>query len=128
MAGGLGTRMKSAVPKHFHPILGRRMVDWVIETGRATGADPLVVVASPAGRDEFADSGVTIAVQEIPLGTGDAVRVARDAIGDHAGDVLVLSGDTPLLTPELLKQLVEAHHREQAAATILSAEPPDPRV
>jgi bifunctional UDP-N-acetylglucosamine pyrophosphorylase/glucosamine-1-phosphate N-acetyltransferase len=128
MAGGLGTRMKSAVPKHFHPILGRRMVDWVIETGRASGADPLVVVASPAGRDEFASSGVTIAVQEIPLGTGDAVRVARAAIGEHQGDVLVLSGDTPLLTPELLERLVETHHREQAAATILSAEPPDARV
>ena len=120
MAGGLGTRMKSAVPKHFHPILGRRMVDWVIEAGRASGADPLVVVASPAGRDEFADSGVTIAVQETPLGTGDAVRVAREAIGGHAGDVLVLSGDTPLLTPELLERLVETHHRERAAATILS--------
>src|SRR5580765_2112573 len=112
MAGGLGTRMKSAVPKHFHPILGRRMVDWVLEAGRATGADPLVVVASPAGRDEFAGSGVTIAVQETPLGTGDAVRVAREALGEPGGDVLVLSGDTPLLTTELLAQLVETHHRE----------------
>src|SRR3954454_11874739 len=128
MAGGLGTRMKSAVPKHFHPILGRRMVDWVIETGRASGADPLVVVASPAGRDEFAGNSVTIAVQETPLGTGDAVRVARQALREHRGDVLVLSGDTPLLTPELLGRLVETHHREQAAATILSAEPPDARV
>jgi bifunctional UDP-N-acetylglucosamine pyrophosphorylase/glucosamine-1-phosphate N-acetyltransferase len=128
MAGGLGTRMKSAVPKHFHPILGRRMVDWVIEAGRASAADPLVVVASPAGSDEFADSGVTVAVQPTPLGTGDAVRVARQALGKHTGDVLVLSGDTPLLTPELLGRLVETHHREQAAATILSAEPPDARV
>src|SRR4029078_11460225 len=116
MAGGLRTRMKSAVPKHFHPILGRRMCAWVIETGRATGADPLVVVASPAGRDEFADSGVTIAVQESPVGTGHAARVAREAIGDHAGDVLVLSGDTPRRTPELLEQLFQAHLREQAAA------------
>jgi bifunctional UDP-N-acetylglucosamine pyrophosphorylase / glucosamine-1-phosphate N-acetyltransferase len=128
MAAGLGTRMKSAVPKHFHPILGRRMVDWVIEAGRTTGAEPLVVVASPAGRDEFAESGVTIAVQETPLGTGDAVRVARQALGEHTGDVLVLSGDTPLLTPELLGRLVATHHRERAAATILSAEPPDARV
>src|SRR3954467_4134728 len=128
MAGGLGTRMKSAVPKHFHPILGRRMVDWVIESGRASGADPLVVVASPAGSDEFADSGVTVAVQPTPLGTGDAVRVGRQALGEHTGDVLVLSGDTPLLTPELLGRLVETHYREQAAATILSAEPPDARV
>src|SRR5882762_10783900 len=64
MAGGLGTRMRSALPKHFHPILGRRMVDWVIETGREAGAAPLVVVASPSTRGEFADSGVEVAVQE----------------------------------------------------------------
>jgi bifunctional UDP-N-acetylglucosamine pyrophosphorylase / glucosamine-1-phosphate N-acetyltransferase len=128
MAGGLGTRMKSAVPKHFHPILGRRMVDWVLEAGRGLGAAPLVVVASPAGRDQFADAGVTVAVQETPLGTGDAVRVARVALAAHDGDVLVLSGDTPLLTPELLGRLVDTHRREGAAATILSAEPPDARV
>src|SRR2546430_3144564 len=91
MAGGLGTRMRSAVPKHFHPILGRRMVDWVIETGRATGADPLVVVSSPAARGEFAESGIDVAIQEEPLGTGDAVRSARAAFDGYEGDVLVLS-------------------------------------
>ena len=48
MAGGLGTRMRSAVPKHLHPILGRRMVDWIVEAGRAAGAAPIVIVASPA--------------------------------------------------------------------------------
>ena len=128
MAGGLGTRMRSAVPKHFHSILGRRMVDWVIETGRETGADPLVVVASPAGRDEFASSGVTVVVQDPPLGTGDAVRTARQALESHDGDVLVLSGDTPLLTSQLLLDLVATHRRESAAATILSAEPADPRL
>ena len=128
MAGGLGTRMRSALPKHFHAILGRRMVDWVVETGREAGASPLVVVASPAGRDEFAASGVTVAVQEQALGTGDAIRAARPALADYEGDVLVLSGDTPLLTANLLGELVATHRREQAAATILSAEPPDPRV
>jgi bifunctional UDP-N-acetylglucosamine pyrophosphorylase/glucosamine-1-phosphate N-acetyltransferase len=128
MAGGLGTRMRSAVPKHFHSILGRRMVDWVLETGRETGADPLVVVASPAGRDEFASSGVTVVVQDPPLGTGDAVRTARRALESHDGDVLVLSGDTPLLTAQLLRDLVTTHRRESAAATILSAEPADPRI
>ena len=128
MAGGLGTRMRSAVPKHLHPILGRRMVDWIIETGRQTGANPIVVVASPATRDEFADSGVDVAVQETPLGTGDAVRAARTALEDHSGDVLILSGDTPLLTAALLGELVDSHHREGADATILSAEPSDPRL
>ena len=128
MAGGLGTRMHSAVPKHFHPILGRRMVDWVIETGRETGADPLVVVTSPAGADEFEGCGVTVAIQEEPLGTGDAVRAARTVLGGHDGDLLVLSGDTPLITSGLLAELAATHRRERAAATILSAEPPDPRL
>src|SRR5438094_1990783 len=102
MAGGLGTRMRSELPKHFHPILGRRMVDWVIETGRETGADPLVVVASPAAQGEFVGAGVTVAVQPTPLGTGDAVRSARDSLATYPGDVLILSGDTPLLTSTLL--------------------------
>jgi bifunctional UDP-N-acetylglucosamine pyrophosphorylase/glucosamine-1-phosphate N-acetyltransferase len=120
--------MQSALPKHFHPILGRRMVDWVIETGREAGADPLVVVASPAARDEFEASRATVAVQERPLGTGDAVRAARNALVGFDGDVLILSGDTPLLTAGLLESLLEAHRTSGAAATILSAIPPDPRV
>src|SRR5262245_62970737 len=128
MAGGLGTRMKSAVPKHFHPILGRRMIDWIIETGRETGARPMVVVASPAARDEFGDSEVEVAVQEKPLGTGDAVLTARAALAQYDGDVLVLSGDTPLLTAALIEALVDTHRRERADATILSAEPEDPRL
>jgi bifunctional UDP-N-acetylglucosamine pyrophosphorylase/glucosamine-1-phosphate N-acetyltransferase len=128
MAGGLGTRMRSALPKHFHPILGRRMVDWILETGREAGAATLVVVASPSTRGEFADSGVEVAVQETPLGTGDAVRAARGALEASAGDVLVLSGDTPLLTAQLLRDLVETHHRAGADATILSSEPADPRL
>ena len=128
MAGGLGTRMKSAVPKHFHPILGRRMVDWIIATAHETGADPIVVVASPSTRDQFVHSAVEVVVQESPLGTGDAVRAARAALERHEGDVLVLSGDTPLLTAELLHALLDTHHREDADATILSAEPDDPRL
>ncbi len=128
MAGGLGTRMRSSVPKHFHELLGRRMVDWIIETGRAAAAEPIVVVASPATRDEFAASPVTVAIQETPLGTGDAVRCAREALAGQTGDVLVLSGDTPLLTAGLLRELVDAHRRADAAATILSAVPPDPRI
>jgi bifunctional UDP-N-acetylglucosamine pyrophosphorylase/glucosamine-1-phosphate N-acetyltransferase len=129
MAGGLGTRMRSAVPKHLHPLLGRRMVDWVVEAGRAAGADPLVVVASPATRGDFDGiDGVTVAVQERALGTGDAVRSARTALEGRADDVLVLSGDTPMLTPELLRDLVAAHREQAVAATILSAIPPDPRL
>src|SRR5439155_10186525 len=75
MAAGLGTRMRSSTPKHLHPLLGRRIVDWVISAARAAGAQPLVVVASPETRDGF--DGLDVAVQQQPLGTGDAVRAAR---------------------------------------------------
>ncbi|MFL6030028.1 MAG: NTP transferase domain-containing protein, partial [Gaiellaceae bacterium] len=106
MAGGLGTRMRSATPKHLHPLLGRRLVDWVLAAARPLGPQPLVVVASPETAAAFED--LTVAVQDEPLGTGDAVRRARDAVGD-AQEVLVLSGDTPLLTTALLAGLVETH-------------------
>ena len=124
MAAGLGTRMRSAVPKHLHPLLGRRLVDWVIAAARAAGADPLVVVTSPEARDAF---DTQVAVQERPLGTGDAVRSAREALAGFDGDVLVLNGDVPGLTGELLEALLETHRREGAAATVLSFEPPDVR-
>ena len=125
MAGGLGTRMRSAVPKHLHPILGRRMVDWVLEAARPLGPAPLVVIASPETRDAFGD--VQVAVQERALGTGDAVRAARSAVGATPQSLLVLSGDTPLLTTGLLEQLVETHRREEAGATVLTFEPEDVR-
>ena len=124
MAGGLGTRMRSALPKHLHPILGRRMVDWVLAAARPLGPSPLAVVASPDTASLF--DGVDVAVQERPLGTGDAVRSARDALAG-ADEVLVLSGDTPLLTTELLKGLLAAHRGSGAAATVLSFVPDDIR-
>jgi bifunctional UDP-N-acetylglucosamine pyrophosphorylase / glucosamine-1-phosphate N-acetyltransferase len=120
MAAGRGTRMRSATPKHLHPLLGRRMVDWVLEAARALSPEPLVVVASPdtsAGLD-----GATVVVQQEARGTGDAVATAREALDGFAGDVLVLSGDTPLLTTELLEALVAAHREGDAAVTVLAAE------
>jgi bifunctional UDP-N-acetylglucosamine pyrophosphorylase/glucosamine-1-phosphate N-acetyltransferase len=121
MAAGLGTRMRSATPKHLHPLLGRRVVDWVLEAVRPLGAAPLVVVASPDTAGAF--DGIDVAVQERPLGTGDAVRAAHDAIAGRAEDVLVLSGDAPLLSSELLGALLETHRAEAAAATVLAFEP-----
>jgi bifunctional UDP-N-acetylglucosamine pyrophosphorylase/glucosamine-1-phosphate N-acetyltransferase len=125
LAGGLGTRMRSQTPKHFHHLLGRRMVDWVVEAARAVEAEPLVVVTSPGGASSF--DGVAVAVQREPLGTGDALSSAREALDGTRGDLLVLSGDTPRLSPELVRDLLEAHRREGAAATVLSFRPGDPR-
>jgi bifunctional UDP-N-acetylglucosamine pyrophosphorylase / glucosamine-1-phosphate N-acetyltransferase len=123
MAAGLGTRMKSATPKHLHPLLGRRLVDWVVAAVEPLGANPLVLVVAPDAVHAFERNEV--AVQEKPLGTGDALRAARAKVGG-AEQVLVASGDHPRLSPELLQQLVEEHRRSGAAATVLSFEPPDP--
>jgi bifunctional UDP-N-acetylglucosamine pyrophosphorylase / glucosamine-1-phosphate N-acetyltransferase len=125
MAGGLGTRMKSATPKHLHLILGRRMVDWVIAAARDAGVTRVVVVASPDSAGSY--DGLEVAVQEQPLGTGDAARSARAALEDSEGDILVLNGDVPALRPDTLQALVDTHRRENAAATVLSFEPDDAR-
>jgi bifunctional UDP-N-acetylglucosamine pyrophosphorylase/glucosamine-1-phosphate N-acetyltransferase len=120
MAGGLGTRMRSSVPKHLHPLLGRRVVDWVIDSARGAGADPLVVVASPETRDAY--EGLEVAVQERPLGTGDAVAAGRALLEGFAGHVLVLDAAAPLLTADHLQSLVDEHEQGEATVTILSFE------
>ncbi|HLY93542.1 MAG TPA: NTP transferase domain-containing protein [Gaiellaceae bacterium] len=125
MAGGLGTRMKSATPKHLHPLLGRRMVDWVVRAAQDAGVQRVVVVASPDSASSF--DGLEVAVQETALGTGDAVRAARAALADAKGDVLVLNGDVPALRPETVHALVDAHRGASAAATVLAFEPDDAR-
>ena len=124
MAAGIGTRMKSATPKHLHPLLGRRMVDWVVDAARGAGVERLVVVASPETSRLLED--VEVVVQEEPLGTGDAVRCARAALADFGGDVLVLNGDVPALRPETIRALVDTHRAAGAAATVLAFEPADP--
>jgi bifunctional UDP-N-acetylglucosamine pyrophosphorylase/glucosamine-1-phosphate N-acetyltransferase len=125
MAGGLGTRMKSATPKHLHPLLGRRMVDWVVQAAKDAGVERIVVVASPDTADAY--DGVEVAVQEAALGTGDAVRSARGLLAGFPGDVLVLNGDVPALTADQIRALVDTHRREGAAGTVLAFEPDDRR-
>ena len=121
MAAGLGTRMRSATPKHLHPLLGRRMVDWVLAAVEPLSPEPLVVVASPETAAGFGGAeGPLVAVQEQPRGTGDAVASARGSLDGVAGDVLVLSGDTPLVTGELLQALVDGHRAADADVTVLS--------
>jgi bifunctional UDP-N-acetylglucosamine pyrophosphorylase / glucosamine-1-phosphate N-acetyltransferase len=123
MAAGLGTRMKSATPKHLHPLLGRRLVDWVVAAVEPLGADPLVLVVAPDAVHAF--DGRDVAVQEKPLGTGDSLRAARAKL-EGAQQLLVVSGDHPRLSSRLLQQLVDEHRRSGAPATVLSFEPPDP--
>jgi len=129
MAAGLGTRMLSERPKHLHPLLGRRLLDWSIAPVLPLEPDPLVVVCSPATRGELDGTlppGATLAVQQEPRGTGDAVAAARPALEGFDGDVFVLDGAAPLLTTELLQALLDEHRRAEAAVTVLSIEPDEP--
>ena len=127
MAAGLGTRMRSKVPKHLHPLLGRRLMDWPIEAACGLDPDPVVVVLSPETAEAAGTiDGARVAIQHEPRGTGDAVASARGELDGFEGDVLVLSGDVPLLTPGLLGELVADHRRESADVTVLSFEPVDP--
>jgi len=124
MAGGLGTRMRSQLPKHLHPLLGKRLVDWVIDASRSLDPERLVVVTSPGSAEAY--DGVEIAVQERPLGTGDAAATAQKALDGFEGAILIVPGDAPLVTAEILEEVVDAHAREQASVTLLSFTSPVP--
>jgi bifunctional UDP-N-acetylglucosamine pyrophosphorylase/glucosamine-1-phosphate N-acetyltransferase len=129
MAAGLGTRMNSARPKHLQPLLGRRMIDWVLAAAAPLDPAPFLVVTSPAARPELEASlpvPLEVVEQPRPLGTGDAVASARAALEGFEGDLLVLAGDTPLLTSDVLRELVEEHRASGAVVTVLSFEADDP--
>ncbi|GHJ17645.1 bifunctional protein GlmU [Micromonospora sp. AKA38] len=131
LAAGEGKRMKSSLPKVLHPLLGRTLLGHVLAAAGPLGADRTVVVVGH-GADQVrahlteVAPAATPVLQERQLGTGHAVRIALDAVPDAAGTVVVINGDVPLLRPETVGALVEAHEDAAAAATVLAAEVPDP--
>jgi bifunctional UDP-N-acetylglucosamine pyrophosphorylase / glucosamine-1-phosphate N-acetyltransferase len=126
LAAGQGTRMRSRVPKMLHDICGRPMIDWTVAAARESGAGSVVVVGSPGGALEgrLAD-GVALAIQPRADGTGGAVLAAADHLGGD-GAVLVVNGDAPLVTPDALRALADAHAASGAAATIVTTTLDDP--
>jgi bifunctional UDP-N-acetylglucosamine pyrophosphorylase / glucosamine-1-phosphate N-acetyltransferase len=128
LAAGLGTRMKSRVPKVLHALCGRPMLDYVLDAADgATGSRPIVVY-SPATelvRDAVAGRADT-ALQDEPRGTGDAVRAALEALPEETEEVLILSGDVPLVKAELLSALLEARALDHAAMALVAVDALDP--
>ncbi len=120
LAAGLGTRMRSRLPKVLHPICGRPMLAYVLDAAReATGMRPLVVY-SPATeqvREAFADEA-DFALQQEPRGTGDAVRAALQAVPDDVEEIIVTNGDKPLLRADVLGRLLARHRAEHAVMSI----------
>jgi bifunctional UDP-N-acetylglucosamine pyrophosphorylase/glucosamine-1-phosphate N-acetyltransferase len=126
MAGGQGTRMRSRVPKVLHPICGRPMALWPVHAALEAGAGRVVVVGGPdRALEPVLPDGVILAVQEQPLGTGDAVRSAAEHI-DPDAPVVVLSGDVPLITAEAIRSLANTHQSSGAKATMVTAVLDDP--
>ncbi|MDR1236639.1 MAG: bifunctional UDP-N-acetylglucosamine diphosphorylase/glucosamine-1-phosphate N-acetyltransferase GlmU [Propionibacteriaceae bacterium] len=130
MAAGAGTRMKSVRPKVLHEVAGRSMIAHAIKAANALAPDRLAVVIGHEREQvqqhlaEFAPH-VLIAVQEQPLGTGDAVRAGLSVLPDISGEIVVTSGDVPLLKGETLRRLVASHRQTGSAVTVLTAVVPD---
>jgi bifunctional UDP-N-acetylglucosamine pyrophosphorylase / glucosamine-1-phosphate N-acetyltransferase len=127
MAAGRGTRMRSQLPKVLHPLCGRPLILWPVEAAREAGAERVVVVLGREGEEvqRALPPGVEIALQDPPAGTGDAVLSAREALAG-ASDVIVLSGDHPLLDAGFVTALAERHAASGAAATVTTRELEDP--
>ncbi|MEO0296575.1 MAG: NTP transferase domain-containing protein, partial [candidate division WOR-3 bacterium] len=127
LAGGKSKRFNSEKSKVLHEILGKPVIFHIIDKLKEINLNPIYVV-SGKNYDELKKNlpqEVKVIEQKVPMGTGDAVRVALDYI-DEESDILVLSGDTPLLKAETLKNLIEKHNKEKNTCTFLTAFLPDP--
>ncbi|MBC2876103.1 MULTISPECIES: bifunctional UDP-N-acetylglucosamine diphosphorylase/glucosamine-1-phosphate N-acetyltransferase GlmU [Streptomyces] len=134
LAAGEGTRMKSATPKVLHSICGRSLVGHVVAAARELEPEQLVVIVGHAREQVSAhlgeiDPDVRTAVQLEQNGTGHAVRMGLEELSREGirpdGTVIVVCGDTPLLTGTTLRRLAETHAADGNAVTVLSAEVPD---
>ena len=127
LAAGKGTRMKSDKPKVVHRVMGRPMVHYSIKAAKDAGADKVCVIVGYKADEVKAviDEEVSYALQEEQLGTGHAVKCASDFIGTE-GDVVVLCGDTPLVTGKTLEQAIKKHVATENGVTVISAMLSDP--
>ena len=127
LAAGKGERMISKMPKVLHPVAGKPMLYYPLEVSRKVGALRRIVVVGH-GREEVSSlfEGVQFVVQEEQLGTAHALLAAEEAIKGWEGGILVLCGDTPLVTEECLRGLIETHIRESAHITVVTIEREDP--
>lgn len=126
LAAGQGTRMKSALPKVLHKVAGLPMLGHVINALRGAGVERIVVVTSAAGeavRDYARAMGCESAIQHQQLGTGHAAASAAEALKDFVGTLVIVNGDTPLLTSATVTECLTAQTRTGLA--LLAFEPAD---
>ncbi len=129
MAAGKGTRMKSDLPKVLHTINGRPLIHYVIDLANQAHSSKIILIIGHKKElveETCRDMGVEFVVQNPQLGTGHAVQMTEPLLKDYDGNVLVLSGDVPLLTVQTVNMLVESHRKDGAVATLLTSELDDP--
>ncbi len=131
LAAGKGTRMRSELPKVLHTVSGRPMIHHSIDRARAAGVGDIVVVVGYRSElvvEEVGGPGIRFVLQEEQLGTGHAVAQARPHLEGFEGDVVVLYGDMPLLSSEIIQALIARREEAGAAGVALTIElenPPD---
>lgn len=123
LAAGDGTRMLSRIPKVVHPLYGKPLILHVLDAIREVGVRRVIAVVGYRSDmvREHLGAGVETVVQRALKGTAHAVQQAMPRLRGFSGNILILYGDTPLLTPQTVQGLLETHHREQAACTLLTA-------
>lgn len=128
LAAGQGTRMRSKLPKVLHKVLGKPMLQHVLDACSGAGIEKNVVVLGHKAEvvEQKLDQNVQVVYQREQLGTGHAVMQAKGILDGFMGNVLVLCGDTPLLTKETLIQLINHQQEKGAKATILTAQLDNP--
>lgn len=125
LAAGKGSRMKSAVPKILHLVVGLPMIGHVKKVAESLDPEKIVFVVSPGiDADNIVAPHVSV-VQKTPKGTADAVKTVLPTLKGFKGTVLILYGDVPLIRAEILAQLIEHHEKGEFAATILAMAPPN---
>jgi bifunctional UDP-N-acetylglucosamine pyrophosphorylase / glucosamine-1-phosphate N-acetyltransferase len=129
LAAGQGTRMKSGLPKVLHPLGGAPLFLHVLRTAQRLKPSGLAVIVghgAAAVQQAYSQHDVSWVMQEKQLGTGHAVLCAKHMFQGFNGDILILSGDVPLITENTLKRLVSHHRAQGAAVTLLTASLEDP--
>ncbi|GFH40976.1 bifunctional UDP-N-acetylglucosamine diphosphorylase/glucosamine-1-phosphate N-acetyltransferase GlmU [Pseudolactococcus insecticola] len=123
LAAGKGTRMKSDLPKVLHQVTGKPMVSHVVTATEAIQPDKTIAIVGHGATEVLGvlPEHVHYVKQEEQLGTGHAVKIAETLLKDLHGTTLVIAGDTPLIRPETLSDLITFHQNEKATATILTA-------
>ena len=123
LAAGMGTRMKSKMPKVLHKVCGKPLSKWVIDASKAAGADKVCAVVGHKAETvkDVLGNVCEFALQAEQKGTGHAVMQAIDVIKNSKGEVVILNGDTPLITAETINKAIEYHKNNGNQATVITA-------